>query len=553
MKRKILLWVMLCAFDSVFAQSQLVKQWDYRFGGTLGDGASNSAKTFDGGYILGGNSLSDSSGDKTQQSWGSIDFWVVKIDSVGIKQWDKRYGGNNVDQLFDIKQTSDKGYILGGWSGSEVTGDVSQPDWDTLYNTIDFWLIKIDSVGEKIWDKRFGGTKNDWLNSLYQTADGGYIAGGYSYSDMDGDKSQHTRGRCDYWILKMDSLGNKQWDKRYGGKRYEYLTSVEQTTDGGYILGGNSDSRRSGDITQDNHDTIWQLSYDFWVVKIDSLGHKLWDKRFGGIDDEWSRCGIQQTKEGGYIFGAASNSSISGDKTEPSKGAYDYWIVKLDSAGNKLWDKDFGGNQDDILWNIYMTYDNGYILSGESYSQASGDKSENNLGTLQPWIVKIDSLGNKTWDKTIFSPSDSRAPRTIQSNDECYVIISTTNSGIGGYKTQPNRDTICTPVCTSDYWILKFCDTTLVTNVQTVITHSYSSLTLSPNPASTYTTISGMQLNHGTEIRVTNTLGETVFSEIISAAAERYQLPVVNFANGIYFLSVQTGKERITGKVVVNH
>src|SRR6185295_8881386 len=193
------------------------------------------------------------------------------------------------------------------------------------------------------------------------------------------------------------------------------------------------------------------------------LGSKEWDKRFGGIYDDILNS-VQQTSDGGYILAGRSISENNGDKTEPSWGDNDYWIVKTDSLGNKEWDKDFGGTLAEGEYvNISQTSDKGYLIGSGSRSGLSGDKSENNLSFQQTWIVKADSLGNKKWDKTMFTTGSDDEGYAIQTKDGCYVIANLTNGGIGGYKTQPNWDTTSFP--TADYWIIKFCDTPLVNHI----------------------------------------------------------------------------------------
>ncbi len=451
-------WLLtLFIFSSLhsFSQNPLVKMWDKRFGGSGADIITCFQQTKDRGYILGGYSYSAIGGDKTQATWGSYDYWIVKTDSLGSKQWDKDFGGTSADELSSLQQTADGGYILGGYSYSGIGGDKTQSTWGIE----EYWIVKTDSLGNKLWDKDFGGTNDDELYSLQQTADGGYILGGYSYSGIGGDKTQPSWGFADYWIIKTDSLGNKLWDKDFGGTGDDEFYSLQQTADGGYILGGLSNSGISGDKTQ----AAWG-GYDYWIIKTDSLGNKLWDKDFGGTDIDWLYS-LQQTADGGYILGGYSYSGIGGDKTQATWGGSadnDYWIIKTDSLGIKQWDKDFGGtNQEDYFGNVSQTKEGGYLIAGTSYSNIGGDKTENNsLGIEQTWIVKTDSLGTKQWDKTILSPGHDEQGYAIQTKDGCYAVASLDNGGIGGYKTQPNWDTICAGVgCSPDYWIVKFCET----------------------------------------------------------------------------------------------
>jgi len=433
--------VLPMTIGSAFSQNPLVKVWDYRFGGIDYDWITTLQQTSDGGYILGGWTPSNISGDKTQNSWGDNDFWIVKLDSLGVKLWDKDFGGTGDDRLNTLQQTSDGGYILGGYSDSNISGDKTENSWGSS----DYWIIKIDSLGVKQWDKDFGGSSLEDLTSLQQTSDGGYILGGYSGSNISGNKTQNSWGSYDYWVVKLDSLGVIQWDKDFGGSNFDYFTSLQQTSDGGYILGGWSMSDSSGDKTQNS----WGLA-DFWIVKIDSLGVKQWDKDFGGTDND-QFVSLQQTYDRGYILGGWSTSDVSGDKTQNTWGIMDYWVVKIDSLGVKQWDKDFGGIDKDEFFSLHQISNGGYLLSGDSYSPVSGNKSENNLGSEQTWVIKTDSLGNKLWEKTIFTPGHDETGLSIQLRDGCYVFANTTDIGIGGYKSQTGQGA-------KDYWLIKFCE-----------------------------------------------------------------------------------------------
>jgi len=442
------LLLLLFISNFLFAQNPLVKQWDYRFGGSNDEQLNSIQQTSDGGYILGGTSWSNISGDKTQTVWGVWDYWILKTDSLGTKQWDKNFGGTFGDALTFLQQTADGGYILGGQSQSGIGGDKTE----NCLGGDDFWIIKIDSLGTKQWDKDLGGTSSDFFSSLQQTTDGGYILGGYSNSGIGANKTQDSWGGFDYWIIKTDSLGNQQWDKDFGGTGYDVLYSLQQTADGGYILGGASLSGIGGDKTQPS----WG-DYDYWMIKTDSLGVKEWDKDFGGLQDD-NAFSIQQTLEGGYILGGYSSSGISGDKTQATWGSWDYWIVKTDSQGIKEWDKDFGGTAaEESFGNISKTLDEGYLITGTSYSPISGDKTEVNLGIEQTWVVKIDSSGNKQWDKTLLTNEHDENGLAIQTKDGCYLMVNTTLGGVAGDKTQPSWGG-------SDFWIIKFCDSTLVIN-----------------------------------------------------------------------------------------
>ncbi|MEO8150222.1 MAG: T9SS type A sorting domain-containing protein [Bacteroidia bacterium] len=467
MKNRLLHIIMLLFLcNGAFAQAPLVKQWDKRFGGFNDDAFTTFQQTSDGGYILGGASKSGISGDKTQPNWDSTlhlsDYWVVKIDSIGNKQWDKRFGGTASDYLTSLQETTDGGFILGGMSNSDSNGDKTQPVWNN-YGFNDYWIVKIDSLGNKQWDKRFGGTFDDRLFSVLQTTDGGYVLGGFSISPMSGDKTQPAMG-YDYWIVKTDSLGMKQWDKSFGGADGDYFNALRQTVDGGYILGGYSYSGISGDKTQSSNG--WD---DYWIVKIDSTGTKQWDKGFGGTASDDLNSITQTTDKGYILGGFSSSpisGDKTQSNWDTTLTTWDYWILKIDSLGNKQWDKRYGGTFDDYRFgNISQIAGGGYLISGTSDSPISGNKTESNLGNKQIWVVRTDALGTKLWDKTIFTTGDDLWGNAIQTKDGCYAIAGETPSGIGGYVTEPNWDT--SNVFT-DYWIIKLCDTTQINSLPIV-------------------------------------------------------------------------------------
>jgi hypothetical protein len=239
------------------------------------------------------------------------------------------------------------------------------------------------------WDKRFGGSESDNVQDVIATADGGYLLAGYSTSPADGDKSEAGRGAYDYWAVKINASGAKVWDKRFGGSTSDYCQSVTATTDGGYLLAGYSDSSANGDKSE-----AGRGSYDYWAVKINASGTKVWDKRFGGSSTDVCRSVIA-TSDGGYLLVGQSSSPADGDKSEDTRGSYDYWAVKINASGAKVWDKRFGGTSADYCYSAIATAGGGYLLAGQSSSPADGDKSEGTRGSNDYWAVKIDADGSK--------------------------------------------------------------------------------------------------------------------------------------------------------------
>ena len=435
---------------STCAQNPLVKMWDKTFGGLDDDVPSCFLQTPDGGFLIGGYTYSGIGGDKTQalkNAPGIADFWIVKTDSLGNKQWEKDLGGVNGEEIDAVIQTSDHGYVLGGMSASNISGDKSEPSWGNF----DFWIIKIDSSGNILWDKDFGGTSSDQLTTLQQTNDGGFILGGTSSSNTSGNKSQDSRGAQDFWIVKTDSAGDLQWEKDFGGTDADKLYALKQTSDGGYILGGSSWSLAGGDKSGDS----WGMD-DYWVIRLDASGNRQWDKDFGGTDSD-ILYSLEQTSDGGFVLAGRSGSDVSGNKFQPLWGGYDFWLVKIDSLGNKQWDKTFGGTaNEDEFGNISATDDGGFLLAGTSYSSISGNKTESNLGQEQSWILRLDSLFNIQWDKTVFTACHDEIGLALQTSGQCYTVVNSNGPACpaGGYRSDASWNG------SRDFWIVKFCDST---------------------------------------------------------------------------------------------
>jgi hypothetical protein len=492
------------------AQTAPVKQWEKSFGAAAEDRLYALKQTADGGFILGGESASGIGGDKTQASKGQFDFWVVKTNANGNKVWDKTLGGSNNEYFHSLWLNTDGSFILGGNSASPASGDKSQG----LQGNDDYWIVKLDLNGNKIWDRSFGGIGQDRLLNLQQTADGGFILGGSSDSGISGDKSQSSIGGRDYWVIKLDANGSKVWDKTYGGNDNDEFSSLQQTSDGGFILGGTSISGVSGSKTQPA-----QGYGDYWIIKLDPSGNKLWDKTFGGNGgDNFSS--VSQTTDGGYILGGSSQSGISIDKSQPTKGSYDFWIIKLDAAGNKQWDKTIGGNSADIFSSIQQTSNGGYILGGLSYSAISGDKTGPALGSSDYWVVSTDASGNKLWDKAFGGSQSDNIYSLQQTSDDGFILGGYTESGISADKSQPSQGSL-------DYWIIKLGAS------PTGLKEPETSLSIYPNPATDF-----LQLPATTtysQVTVSDLSGKVLLSQ--STPAKR--LDVSTFSAGIYIISLQ--------------
>ncbi|MDX1912916.1 MAG: T9SS type A sorting domain-containing protein [Saprospiraceae bacterium] len=347
-----------------------ILQWQRTLGGTSDDVANFIQQTSDGGYIVTGYSESND-GDVTGNH-GGADYWIVKLNSIGSLQWQKSLGGSNLDEAKCIKQTSDGGYIVAGYTYSndgDVTGN---------HGSFDCWIVKLTTNGNVQWQSALGGTDIDEAYSIQQTSDGGYIVAGNSQSD-DGDVMA-IHGLYDCWVVKLDNSGNIQWQKALGGTGDDRASSIQQTADGGYVVAGVSFSN-DGDVTENHGDG------DYWIVKLEGTGNLQWQQSLGGSDFEIATS-IQQTADDGYIIAGYSESN-NNDVTN-NHGGVDFWIVKLNSTGALQWQKTLGGTGHDFAFSVQQTSDAGYITAGHSNSN-DGDVTGNHGGN-DFWIVKLSDM-----------------------------------------------------------------------------------------------------------------------------------------------------------------
>ena len=307
--------------------------WQKTFGGKGGDSARVIRQTPDGGYAVAGQTHSFGS--------GSSDFWLLKFDSSDNLQWQKAYGGPSSDIAHALELTSDGGYLIAGFTTG--FGAVSK----------DYLVIKLDPDGAIQWQKRYGASGEDVLRFAKQTSDGKYLIAGFTHSFGEGG---------DIMVLKLDESGNVEWQKRYGGEKFEEPGAILEVP-GGYVVLEQTASFSGGT--------------DGWIFKLDSDGNILWQKRYSGNGfDELSAARI--TPDGGFVVVGETRSF--GLTTE------DFWVLKFDTSANLEWQKRYGGQGIDEAEAVALTPEGGYIIAGITFSFNSIGKDI--------WIVRLDSNGD---------------------------------------------------------------------------------------------------------------------------------------------------------------
>ncbi len=406
-------------------QEKVITTFSKTYGGSATESGNSIVLTKDGGYVFAG-TTSSVNGDITS-SKGSFDFWIVKIDSFGKLIWKKSFGGSNEEIPNSIQQTTDGGYVIVGHSFS-TDGDVSKNNGGK-----DLWVIKIDAEGNLIWEKSFGGSRDDSFGYIQQTSDNGYIIAGRTNS-VDGDVKEN-KGQFDCWVIKLNAIGNLEWERTYGGSLHDTSGSIIQTTDGGYIIAANVSSTDGDVIGNDKLDT------NTWVFKTDSSGVIIWQKIFGGSGNENIQS-IKKTNDEGYVI-VGSTYSQDGD-VSGTNGESDFWIIKIDNSGNLIWNRTYGGSKIDAAYSVVQNSQGNYIIAGVTQS-TDGDVN-GFLGNRDGWIINLDSSGNLAKQRT-FGGTDFDLFLDIKlTPDGGYIAIGNSSSNNGDIPKHQGG---------GDIWVLK--------------------------------------------------------------------------------------------------
>lgn len=498
--------------------------WEKSYGGVYSEYLFDAIATPDNGFILAGSSLSGKSGNKSSHNKGDLDYWIWKMDEKGNLEWQQSFGGGGSDFLQSISATADGGYILAGYSDSEIGEDKK----DDGYGSTDYWIIKLNATGAEEWQKTIGGSGRDVVKEVLEVPGGGYLVAGSSESIVSGNKTAEHYGSFDYWVVKLTSSGIEEWQQSYGGKFVDKLESVIATSDGGFLIGGWSNSFLSGNKEYDSFG-----EGDFWVLKVDEKGEIEWQQIYGGEEDDHLYV-LKELNDSSFLLGGSSRSGISGNKEKGNGKGADFWILKINELGEKIWEETYDFGENDILTSISENEDGTLLLGGHAKTENTGLNRSDSKGINDYIALKISADGEEVWRQTVGSSGSETLKRLVETRDGGYLLTGTSNGNISRDKnTHKGR---------SDFWIVKLRDKEKEEKIRLVGLEAF------PNPTNSFTTV---LVNHEFEegwAQVIDITGREIYRFDIS-----HQMVPINLSGlpvGVYLITIKTNKKTESIKII---
>jgi len=530
---KLLLFLIFTAIYSISFSQRFAIEWQQCYGGSGGDGGEELILLAYSTYMILGGSGSDD-GD-ISFAHGEYDIWLVKTDWYGNLLWEKTIGGSDDDSPLNFYLTPEGNYIISCGTFSN-DGDISGN-----HGGRDYWVAKTDSLGNIIWQRCLGSSVNDYSEQMVVDDMGNiYVIGG-SHGD-DGDITD-PHGFVDFWIVKLNQDGELLWDRSLGGTITDWGQCISPTPDGGYIVGGLTDSP-DGDVECENTN-IGQ--FDMWIVKLDSLNNIQWQQCYGGSELD-NAIDIKITDDGGYIIAGITKSNdgdVSGFHGIAGESA-DLWIVKIDSLGTIEWQRCLGGTENEGNPKIYLTEDQEYLISGYAFSN-NGDVSGNhsNPGYFADiWLLKLSEEGELLWQQC-FGSWGGEATAGV-------CIISDTELMLAGGASHPSGSVECDlfapgPPSDSDLWMFKIVDTVSVQIPENKMDHF--NINVFPNPAQSFITFELPEQYRNCMLEIIDVYGNILISTVISNSKELIDIQTLK--TGVYFYQVMKDGIVQTGRFLV--
>jgi|GEM_PF-1520193 len=502
-------------------RAQLTITSQQSLGGSASEGTLPGViRMQDGSYLLAVQSASPVSGTKSSPAYGSSDGWVIKTDQNGNPLWQKTFGGDEQDFTGAVVEFPDALYF-GFSSASGQSGSKTVPVYGSGTDRGDYWLIKTDLDGNVLWQKVYGSDKPDVLTSMTIAPGNVLILAGYSAADASMDKTENSRGGDDFWVLAVDSSGNKLWDKTIGGSGRDRCLQVKTLNDG-LLFCGNSNSPASGDKLMSGLGLT-----DVWFVKTGFDGTIYMDYCTGGSHDDYFY-NTDLINGHIYVTGSSSSPHIM-NVNNINKGGEDGWVAELGKSGwNVLRVKSFGTSGTDKAVSLQPLWDGGFMLTLVSDGN-DGDKTIPSIGMLDTWLVYLDANWNITGQYVIGGTLVDCPVTSFQNNDGSIMMVAWSASDISGDKQVPQYGQ-------GDIWMFRFEHLAGKDEAAPL----GLSLKLYPNPATDMCTLTLPQDVKYERLRIVNSAGQTVYETNLNIAeGNTYMLNTASWAPGAYFIDLQ--------------
>ncbi|WP_294676871.1 T9SS type A sorting domain-containing protein [uncultured Fluviicola sp.] len=525
MKTLLLLFLLISSIG--FTQNFTIT--DQHHYGTPGwDVPIKTIKCQDGGFLTIANSAT-SGNDKTQASFGGDDIWVIRLNADKTIRWEKTFGGDQDDASASVVELVNEDILILGQTNSGISGNKTSGN----YGNSDFWLLKLDASGTKIWEKNFGSSDLDSPSSILVMSPTNYLITGCSSGGISGTKTVPGYGEFDIWCIGIDSSGNEVWQEAYGGDSYDgngglVKDAAYKLQNGNVLLLSQSNSGVSGVKTSPNYG--WE---DNWLIEINpSNGQLIQQNNFGGSASDYLT-GILQIGNDIYLAGG-SRSDVSGNKQSVLHGTLSAWLLKLDENLSVISDQSFGGT-------TYSGFGGGIIRTNHGFIASGGCRNDSNPwatrpvhGVLDIWIVGFDNSGNYQWNYSFGSATGSDGiTDVIETSNNHYTVSFVSNPLTNdGDLTVPNYGSY-------DLYLVDL-DTDLgVSNL------SADQFSIFPNPAINSISING--INESAKYEITDLHGK-----IIESGDYIGVIDVNKFNAGLYTIRIVSDSQTITKKWIKN-
>jgi len=538
--KSIIVLLTVIIYSSGFSQLPVIS-WQNCYGTSENDHVFAIDST-ENGYLLAIEIRTDGPGISNYH--GSYDIWLIRIDFLGNIFWEKCYGGSSAESPIKLIKKNNNEFLIFGYSGS-IDGDVQSGN--NGYS--DLWVVKINSTGDIIWENTYGCTGYDVPRDMILTPDGGFVM--IDRIGIGGGDVTNFYGSGDVWMCKCDSLGNIEWEKTLGNQWLDSGMSMIINSEGNIVMIGAA--AHYGGLVDCTADDGYG---DVWLIEMNMAGNILWQRCYGG---SYYELGYKiEEHDNGYIF-IASSCSNDGDVTghhgpagNPPDGWPDYWIVKINNAGDIVWQKSYGGYDVDEPIYISKILGGSIIAFGVTYSNdgdVNGNHSMPGGYDSDLWTLKLSMEGEIEWQQCYGGWGSERleTPHTIlKKGDYNYVIGSSTNFKSG------NDDIQCDIHAEYDYdaWIFEIDSLDTTGAIENY--YDQDLVNVYPNPAGEYAEfqVQGFRFQFGCEVRVANLFGQLVAKLPIKSEKTVWDCRKVKA--GVYFYFVEIDRKRYSGKIVIN-